>query len=804
MDQQIIKEFNSFEYSLKFKIKSTLVLYGTNYCYLIKEKWYNKINNLINNKKNNQLDGNKDNIIQLSLQNEQPEFLDDISSVLDCLDNKIKIKLISIKLLELVYDKNILNAHNQISFNSGNNKIIFEYKERPDNALLLLNPLENISKILLISTINQLNLVNEKNKLYKELLNKEKLDLDKIYKKYNQIIINYKDYTDIDSNQIIKKNIEYNCNKIKKDIRYKKKNLNRSMDNNQYDFSENESLKEKNMIKTIQNDNKINKNNNINQIYLKQKIEEKNKINEKLPYKTQYNNKVQEYENKSRKKNLKNNKLQNLENINYLIKFDKSKLIIRQNNSFIILPNKNKENKKYCSKIINNTETNNLVLKIKSQNEEIEKMKNIINEKNEELEKLKNEKKEINEQLNRTKEEINKLKKKIEESNLKATKSNKLSINKEKKFHNRSRSMPKNEIQFCKEPIKLYDSPTLIGLNNIGETSFMNSTLQCLSQTEALANYFLKESNLHRIINNNLSKNNETPQLSPIFHELIKKLWSKEKIISFSPNNFMNIVEKMNPIFKKGQAGDAKDFIIFVLERIHKELKQPIKTYYNNNNTLIHPLNQYDKSNALNYFINEFGKECSIISDIFFGFNETTNVCINCKNIYNSNDLYYPIYYNYGIFNCLIFPLEKVKNMKNSQMNYYNNSNCVSLYDCFYFNKKSEFFTGENRNYCNICKQVFDSIYSSQIFISPNVLIIILNRGKGNIYDVKLNFTESIDITQFVLQKDKPQIVYNLYGVITNIGQSGPNAHFIAFCKSPVDYRWYRFNDSIVNPINNL
>jgi len=66
--------------------------------------------------------------------------------------------------------------------------------------------------------------------------------------------------------------------------------------------------------------------------------------------------------------------------------------------------------------------------------------------------------------------------------------------------------MPKNEIQFCKEPIKLYNSPTLIDLNNIGETSFMNSTLQCLSQTEALANYFLKESNLHRIVNNNLSK----------------------------------------------------------------------------------------------------------------------------------------------------------------------------------------------------------------------------------------------------------------------------------------------------------
>ena len=142
--------------------------------------------------------------------------------------------------------------------------------------------------------------------------------------------------------------------------------------------------------------------------------------------------------------------------------------------------------------------------------------------------------------------------------------------------------------------------------------------------------------------------------------------------------------------------------------------------------------------------------------------------------------------------------------MRNNQMNYIYSSNCVSLYDCFCYNNKSEYFTGENRNYCNICKQTFDSIYKSQIFVSPNILIIILNRGKGNIYDIKLNFTESIDITQFVLQKDKPQIIYNLYGVITHIGQSGPNAHFVASCKSPIDGGWYRYNDVFVNPINNL
>ena len=354
-------------------------------------------------------------------------------------------------------------------------------------------------------------------------------------------------------------------------------------------------------------------------------------------------------------------------------------------------------------------------------------------------------------------------------------------------------------------PFILYSSPTLIGLNNIGATCFMNSTLQCLSQTKALTYFFLNESNKDRIINNNIAlENKNNNQLSPIYLELIQKLWEIDGPKSFSPKTFMNTVEKMNPLFKQGQAGDAKDFIIFILEQLHKELKQSNNIINQNDNQA---LNQYDKNMALNYFFNDFKKEGSIISDLFFGFNETTNECLNCKNIYNSQNLINPICYNYGIFNCLVFPLEEVKNWKNNSMQYNNmqiDNNRVSLYECFFYNQKGDYFTGENRNYCNICKQLFDSIYISKIFISPNILVIILNRGRGNIYDVKLDFSEVIDITQFVIQTDIPQLIYNLYGVITHIGESGPNAHFVASCKSPIDNKWYRYNDAFVNPITNF
>ena len=109
-----------------------------------------------------------------------------------------------------------------------------------------------------------------------------------------------------------------------------------------------------------------------------------------------------------------------------------------------------------------------------------------------------------------------------------------------------------------------------------------------------------------------------------------------------------------------------------------------------------------------------------------------------------------------------------------------NFTNIISLYDCFCYYQKTDLFSGENRNYCNVCKQLFDSYYTTKIYTCPNVLILILNRGKGDSFNVKLNFGEVIDVTPFILIKDIPLIIYSLYGVITHIGQSGPNAHFVA------------------------
>ena len=331
----------------------------------------------------------------------------------------------------------------------------------------------------------------------------------------------------------------------------------------------------------------------------------------------------------------------------------------------------------------------------------------------------------------------------------------------------------------------------------------MNATLQCLSQTKELTNFFLNEKNKERIMNNSIAiQNNNKLDLSPVYYELIKNLWDKKSPKCISPSIFKNVIEKMNPLFKKGQAGDSKDFIIFILEQLHKELKISIKNKSKNN--IYQPPNKYDKSATFDYFFDNFKEQCSIISDIFFGVTETTKECINCKKICYLQGYNKPtICYNYQIFNCLIFPLKEVRKMKNNSSQI-NNNNRVSLYECFFYNQKIDYLTGDNKNYCNLCEQLYGPMYINKIFVSPNVLVLIMNRGKDNVYNVKLDFNENIDITQFVLQKDKPRIIYNLYGVITHIGKSGPNAHFVASCMSPINNKWYRYNDAIVNEITNI
>ena len=327
---------------------------------------------------------------------------------------------------------------------------------------------------------------------------------------------------------------------------------------------------------------------------------------------------------------------------------------------------------------------------------------------------------------------------------------------------------------------------------------YKEAILRCLSQTEKLTEYFRNDDYKDKIINNNIAlKNKNDYQLSPAYYDFINKIEKNGNKIDIS-ETLINIIEKINSSNSRGKANNTKMFLIFILKQLHNELKQAININ-NNNDKNNKNLDIYNKFNALNYSLEEFKKGCSIITDIFYGFRENILECLNCSdnqhyysNNYNFNSK--KSSYNYGTFNCLLFSLEKIKN-------FYQTNN-ISLYDCFKYGEEKIIFNGTNKYYCNICNGSYECQYTSRIYSSPLVFIMIFDRKKDNLYDVKLNYNEEIDITQYILNKDDI-VMYQLYSMITYT-VSDNDIKYFAICKNLNDGKWYRYYEDKVIPISDI
>ena len=88
------------------------------------------------------------------------------------------------------------------------------------------------------------------------------------------------------------------------------------------------------------------------------------------------------------------------------------------------------------------------------------------------------------------------------------------------------------------------------------------------------------------------------------------------------------------------------------------------------------------------------------------------------------------------------------------------------------------------------------SVYQEEIYMMPNYLIIILNRGKGNIFKCKVDIPEQFNSSNF--EQTQKNNIFELIGVVSHFGESGMGGHFIAFCKHYLDNKWRCYNDSIV------
>ncbi|XP_064637995.1 ubiquitin carboxyl-terminal hydrolase 36-like isoform X2 [Lineus longissimus] len=285
------------------------------------------------------------------------------------------------------------------------------------------------------------------------------------------------------------------------------------------------------------------------------------------------------------------------------------------------------------------------------------------------------------------------------------------------------------------------------GLHNMGNTCFLNSTLQCLTYTAPLANYLMTD---------------DHPQKCKVVGFcMMCELQRHMRRCFEKPGNAIRpqtILLKLNSIAKHmhwGRQEDAHEFLRYVVDSMQKSA-----------------LIGYNK-------LDRISKETTVVNKVFGGFLRSQVTCLRCKEKSNTYDP------------CMDISLD-IKNVPSIQKAFEKFVHPETL-DC------------DNAYHCPRCKNKVSATKRFSVHRPPNALTIQLkrfdyNKSFGGKITRHIHFSDRLDIRPYMSVNHGEPVNYQLYGVLVHSGMGCTSGHYYCYVKSPSQV-WHCMNDASVSQV---
>jgi ubiquitin C-terminal hydrolase len=321
-----------------------------------------------------------------------------------------------------------------------------------------------------------------------------------------------------------------------------------------------------------------------------------------------------------------------------------------------------------------------------------------------------------------------------------------------------------------------YKDKGLSGLANLGNTCFLNSTMQVLSHTYELNNFLDKDNQKYKTKLNN--KYDSALLLE--WDGLREILWKENCIVS--PFKFVTTVQKIaklkdQDLFTGYNQNDLPEFLIFIIDCFHNALSREVNMTIEGS-----PKDEKDKI-ALQCFgrIKQmYEKEYSEIWNLFYGIHVSQLVEETTKESLSMTP---------EPFFIINLPIPRNKKQP-------------TLLDCFDLYVEGEILDGDNRVTNEKTGEKVTVNKNIMFWSFPTILVIDIKRfnamNKKN--QVLIDFPlENLNLSKYVIGYNKDSYIYDLYAVCNHSG-SALGGHYTAFVKN-ANGKWYHYNDTNVSQV---